>query len=119
MGWIYLILLIAGGVFVYRTLVAIEKEIRAEIEVSGIDSSVCNKDEIPAVTTPTVVANDSIDQRISVTIANRPGILQTEMYVEFQDVDKKLIQKELLNLDRSGKISRLRSAKTFKLFIKD
>ena len=119
MGWIYLILLIAGGVFVYRTLIAIEKEIRAEIEVSGIDSSASNKDEILAVTTPTVVVNDSIDQRISVAIATRPGILQTEMYAKFHVADKKLIQKELLNLDRSGKISRVRSGKTFKLFIKD
>ena len=119
MGWIYLILLIAGGVFVYRTLVAIEKEIRAEIEGADTNSSVSRKDDIPVVTAPSVVAIDSIDQRISVAIATRPGIFQTEIYAELQDVEKKLIQKELLNLDRSGKISRVRSGKTFKLFIKD
>ena len=119
MGWIYLSLLIAGGVFVYRTLIALEKEIRAEIEGPGNDSPVSRKDDIPVVTTPAVVANDSIDQRISIVIANRPGIFQTEIYAELQGVDKKLIQKELLNLDRSGKISRIRSGKTFKLFIQD
>ena len=106
MGWLIFLLLIAGGVVVYRYLVNVEAEIRAEIaapESAGDTPSTGSGPE------PTIID----------IVKNHPGILQTDIYKEFPGVDRKLIQKELLELDQSGRISRKKHGSTYQLTILD
>ncbi len=103
MGWLITLLLIAGGVVVYRYLTTVEAEIRSEIaatEDTGKPSSV----------------SDSTTESIIISLVRaRPGILQTDIYREFPRFDRKQIQKELLELDRSGRISRRKFGNTYQL----
>ena len=102
MGWLFTLLLIAGGVVVYRYLVTVEAEIRAEIAAAEIAAT-------PPATDPGPESN------ILSLVKSRPGILQTDVYKEFPGVDRKQIQKELLELDRSGRVSRKKSGNTYQL----
>ena len=118
MVWfIFLLFVVGGAFFAYRYLVALEKEIRAEIGSGEESVSISVKSPESPEKKPTVIESVSIDQRIKSIIMAQPGILQTELYVAINDIDKKIIQKELLNLDRSGKISRSRAGNTFQLSV--
>ena len=103
MGWLIALLLIAGGVVAYRYLVTVEAEIRAEIAAAESDVSTPATDPVP-------------DSRFIKLVIDRPGILQTDIYKEFPGVDRKQIQKELLELDRSGRISRRKLGNSYQLY---
>ena len=112
MGWIILVLLALGGYFVYNYLVALEKEIRAEIsaaeEMSRSGSDQGRDDGLKD-------QNLSPEQMVEAVIAAHPGILQSDLYGEVLELDRKTLQKTLLELDRSGRVLRVRSGNTFQL----
>lgn len=117
MFWIFLLFLFVGCAYVFNSLRVMEAEIRAEIDSANpvdesnesLSDSVCN------VTSRN--DSESIDERLIGFIKNRPGVRQSELYKEFNSVGKASLQKELLNLDRSGKISRIRSGSTYQLSV--
>lgn len=118
MKWIFLLLLSAGAVFVYRYLVTLEREIRFEIG-SGDKEPADEKRPNNTVGQSVSVQAVSLDQRLLSVIKASPGVVQTALYAAVQDVDKKLVQKELLLLDRTGKISRIRSGNSYQLYLTD
>ena len=97
MGLLFIVLMIAGGVIVYRYLVTIEAEIRAEIAQAEQASSSPEEHEVRS------------QSGVIELIRTHPGILQKELYQKLPGLDRRAIQKELLDLDRSGKISRRKS----------
>lgn len=122
MGQIIFILLVLGGLgyFFYRQMSAVKTpsdsgwaledkpdsglgpEAAADAEVEkGIDS----------------VAPDSLDARIIALVTRTPGILQTEVYAQFPDENRKSLQAVLLQMDRDGTLSREREGSSYRLFV--
>ena len=115
MFWIIVLFLLVGCAYAYYLLKAMEAEIRAEIDsISPVDQPEervsDSSHDIPGLND-----SESIEKRIIEVIKNSPGIRQSELYKEFKTTNKADIQKKLLNLDRSGKILRIRSGNTYQL----
>ncbi len=115
MFWIIFLLLLVGCAYAYYILKAMEAEIRAEIDsINPVDNSEEGVSD-SSHDTSGPDDNGSIENRIIEIIKNSPGIRQSELYKEFNTVAKTDLQKKLLNLDRSGKILRIRSGNTYQL----
>jgi len=114
MSFILLLLLLAAGVFIYRWLTIMEKEIRAEIEaVDTAPSSGAPTEKLSQV--KPAPDTDVIADQVLAMIHSHPDLLQKDIYALLPDLDKNQIQKMLIILDQSGTISRIRSGNTFKL----
>ena len=115
MFWIIFLLLLVGCAYAYYILKAMEVEIRAEIDAP---SAVEDSEERVSDSSHDASGSDdsgSIEKRIIEVIKKSPGIRQSDLYREVNTADKAVIQKKLLNLDRSGKILRIRSGNTYQL----
>ncbi len=110
MGWIVLLILIAGGAVAYRQLVTMEAEIRAEIAAA---------EQPPDNSHPPADAEADAESVIVNLIRARPGILQTDLYKELPAWSRRQVQKELLSLERSGRITRRKSGNTYQLSTSD
>lgn len=113
---IVLFLLVGGGFLAYRYLKALEAEIRAEIESPEKPES-AGEDKSVSYTSPGTEQETAseLPERILQSIKTRPGILQKDFYSLLGDVDKKILQQELQDLDRAGRIIRNRSGNTYRL----
>jgi hypothetical protein len=117
MGWILFVLLLTGGIVVYYFLAQMEQEIRAEL--TATEDPEPHLEKSTTAESRQNASDESLDTLLCGIIQNSPGILQTDLYQQLPDIDKKLVQKELLMLDRSGNISRVRSGNTYQLNLKN
>lgn len=112
MGFILFILLLAGGILAFLTLTRMEKEIRAEIASAEASPGAEQPAPEPRGKAEPV---DSLEERICHHVRISPELLQTDLYIRLPEYDRKLIQKSVLNLERSGKLNRVRSGNSYKL----
>ena len=115
MGWFVFVLLLAGAIWAYFTLTEMEKEIRAELASDEPEPVPSREQDNKISNAGKADDSDSLESRICSFVNRSSGVLQTELYKYFPGIDKKIIQKALLDLDRSGKISRTKSGSTYKI----
>ncbi len=108
-----------GGYLAFRRLREMETEIRGEI--AGRQKKTKSSGETargtapPQGTRPEPVAV-TLDSQVLSLIRSRPGRLQTDIYRELSQVDRKVLQELMLRLDRAGLIRRVKEGSTYKLF---
>ncbi|PLX97883.1 MAG: hypothetical protein C0623_14270 [Desulfuromonas sp.] len=118
MTWfVLLVLALGGGIMLWRWLTTLEKDIRAEIESSGETASPSGDSGNSGAGKSVIDAAEPVS-RILEVIKVQPGILQKDLYPELADIERKDLQKMLLNLDRSGRISRVRVGNSYQLKLK-
>lgn len=131
MGWFWFLLflvVVAGGIYLYQRLLAIEQEIRQEQQAQTTEKS----NETPVVKVAPVVEpikegitsseqeeSDepvSLEESLLTVINDLPGLLQTELYALFPDSERKKLQTLLLKLDRNGLIRREKKNSSYRVF---
>jgi hypothetical protein len=107
----------AAGYYGYRKLVEIEEEIREELASKGMAAD----EETPPQEPPKPVVPKketkpaTLEDQILEHIRLQPGVLQTDLYKQFPDSDRKAVQKVLLKMDRTGVIKRTKDKSTYVL----
>lgn len=111
MGILVLVVLVVAGYFAWGRLEQLEREIRREIEsvVPGGSESVSAAEDLSSG------APEPLEIRIQKQLRNVPGMLQTDLYECFADLDKRALQKCLVAMERSGKLQRRRTKGTYSL----
>lgn len=131
MGWFWFLLflvVVAGGIYLYQRLLAIEQEIRQEQQAQTTEKS----NETPVVKVAPVIEpikegitsseqeeSDepvSLEESLLTVINDLPGLLQTELYALFPDSERKKLQTLLLKLDRNGLIRREKKNSSYRVF---
>ena len=110
-----------GGYFAFRGLRSMETEIREEIARKEAADSAGAPPVVktaPAPPQPTVDPAPAVtlEDQILSRIRARPGQLQTELYRELSQVNRKELQELLLRLDRAGRLRRVKEKSTYKLY---
>lgn len=107
-----------GGYLAFRRLRAMEGEIRGEIAGRRASATRSYEPEREAAAegmrAQTVAV--TLESQVLSLIRTRPGLLQTDLYRELSQVDRKVLQELLLQLDRGGRIRRGKEKSTYKLF---
>lgn len=132
MFWIVLLLiLLGGGFYFYQRLTDLEREIRAEQERekeqqasqgSGETSAAApleKESAQPAAQTVATVdpAAEVVENPILRLICAQPGVVQTDIYVNLPQLNKKQAQQMIRELVDAGKIRRERLGSSFKLYL--
>ncbi|AMV72693.1 hypothetical protein JCM30471_12090 [Desulfuromonas carbonis] len=108
-----------GGYLAFRRLREMETEIRGEIagrqEKPKKDEVSAREPALPSGGGSEPVAV-TLDNQVLSLIRTRPGRLQTDIYREMSQVDRKTLQELLLRLDRGGLVRRVKEGSTYKLF---
>ena len=118
----------AGCYYGYRKLVQIEEDIREELQAKGLavdqDEAPPVAEEKPVTSTPVTpikkpvgkaVAGGSLEGRILDQVKANPGMLQTELYQQFADSERKALQAALLKMDKAGTLKRSKEKSTYRL----
>ena len=122
MGQIVFILLVLGGLgyFFYSQFSAGEKQSGSGWALEnkpasgkGAETNVDAKIEKDA----DPVDPDALDARVIALVTRTPGILQTEIYAQFPDENRKNLQGVLLQMDRDGALLREREGSSYRLFV--
>ena len=105
-----------GGYLAFRRLREMETEIRGEI--AGRQKKTKSSGETARGTAPPQGTRPelTLDSQVLSLIRSRPGRLQTDIYRELSQVDRKVLQELMLRLDRAGLIRRVKEGSTYKLF---
>ncbi len=115
--WVVAAIAGAGGYYAFRRLQELEEEIREEIdrkqEVASAGQAVSPAAAPPAASPPLPVTRE--DQVLSL-VRTRPGRLQTDLYRDLGQVPRRDLQALLLELDRAGRIRRVKEKSTYKLY---
>lgn len=137
MGWFWFLLLlvvVAGGIYLYQKLLGIEQEIRREqvpptqtIQDESGDEVV--KPEVaPPIfkeqvkLEPAVMDSEessepaSLEEGLLKVVTDLPGLLQTELYALFPGEERKRLQALLLRLDNKGLIKREKKKNSYRVF---
>ncbi len=119
-----LIALIAAGYYVYRRLLEIEREIRAEQRalVDEDDSSSVEAEPAPAPAVQEASAGNEtpnsgreLSEAILQRVEENPGLTQTELYANFPGKDRRDLQKILRELDQQGQLRREKKGTSYRL----
>lgn len=120
MGQIVFVLLVVGGLgyFFYRQMstgTAQSDTGWALEDKPGSD----NGEETKAKTQSDAdtVEPDALDAQIIALVSRTPGILQTEVYTQFPEENRKSLQAVLLQMDKDGTLQREREGPSYRLFI--
>jgi hypothetical protein len=135
MGWLWFLLLVvvAGGIYLYWKLSAMEREIRREQATARSipDESgdeVVKPDVAPPIFKEQVklepaepdeeeaAAPGTLEEGLLRMITELPGMLQTELYELFPGEERKQLQALLLKMDRNGVIRRERKENSYRVF---
>lgn len=116
MGWILLLLVVAGCFWLYRQLRRLEGEIFAEIaqdkenrrSEKAVTLSVTNKEDVNE--------DDSQKRRIMTFVASLPGCSQKEVYAHFSEIDRDNLQKILRGMAHDGLLRRERAGSSYRLY---
>ncbi|MDY0292187.1 MAG: hypothetical protein RBR02_07635 [Desulfuromonadaceae bacterium] len=120
MGQVVFVLLVVGGLgyFFYRQMSAGATQsdsslVQDEKPKSG--AGVENNTETPSA--GGFAEPDTLEAQIVALVSRTPGILQTEIYTNFPDENRKNLQAILLQMDRDGALRREREGSTYRLFV--
>lgn len=134
MGWFGFLLLlavIAGGIYFYQKLQAIEQEIRREQNLQQTQEKpeplpkVVRAEVAPPIFKEQVELETmeedsgeplSLEESLLKVINDLPGLLQTELYALFPGEEKKRLQGLLLQFDRDGVIRREKKKNSYRVF---
>jgi len=137
MGWFWFLLLlvvVAGGIYLYQKLLAIEQEIRREqvaptpVRQDEPGDEVVKPEVAPPIfkeqvkLEPAVPDNDDSSEPVSLedgllkVVTDLPGLLQTELYALFPGEERKRLQALLLRLDNKGVIRREKKKSSYRVF---
>ncbi len=120
-----LIAFIAAGYYVYKRLLKIEREIRADQHaLVDEDDSVIESDIEPISSEPAQKVEDSdvlskdigLNDQIVLVVEGSPGLAQAEIYDKFPDKDRRELQKLLRQLDQSGQLRREKKGSSYQIY---
>jgi len=123
-GWFVVVAGTAAGCYYgYRKLQQVEADIRAELKAKGLDAE---QEQTPpaAETKPTAVVKTAVEKppveqqlegRILAQVKAAPGMLQTELYKQFSEDERKAVQAALLTMDKAGFLKRTKEKSTYRL----
>ncbi|HMB17160.1 MAG TPA: hypothetical protein VKN62_12700 [Pelovirga sp.] len=132
MFWfVLLLILLGGGFYFYQRLVALEREIRAEQErEKELQAQQVNEETgvaapqekasappSPAATAAESPATEVVENPILRLICAQPGVVQSNVYAEVPQLNKKQTQQMIRELVDAGKIRRERLGSSFKLYL--
>lgn len=129
MNWLFILLLLAlivAGYYVYQRLLALEREIRAagpgpaertESSVAPLGGVSEESEPQPVTAGAAMVTPEAgLDNRILAVLAEAPGLAQTELYLEFPDAERRVLQKLLRRLEDSGRLRREKKGSSYRLY---
>lgn len=137
MGWFWFLLLlvvVAGGIYLYQKLLAIEQEIRREqYNPTPVSTEESGDEVVKAEVAPPIfkeqvklepaVPDDNedsesggLEEGLLKVVTDLPGLLQTELYALFPGEERKRLQALLLRLDRKGLIKREKKKSSYRVF---
>ncbi len=120
-----LLFLIVGGYYVYKRLLELEREIRAEQstlddESESSETSAEEKSSASAVVLSEEAdvpsAGIGLEERVVQAVIETPGLAQTELYQQFPDDQRRDIQKLLRKLDQAGNLRREKQGSSYCLY---
>ncbi len=119
MHWFFillLIVLIVAGYYVYRRLLEIEREIRAEQRALSEEVETSEEqDDIDDVAVVSVVEEAGLTEKILARVEDNPGLTQTDLYGYFPTEDRREMQKILRELDQQGRLRREKKGNSYRL----
>jgi len=120
MGQIIFVLLVVGGLgyFFYRQMSKGTSQSDtgwALEDKPGSDNGKETKAKTQSDVDP--VESDALDAQIVALVSRTPGILQTEVYTQFPEENRKSLQAVLLQMDKDGTLQREREGSSYRLFI--
>lgn len=110
--WVVVAAAGVGGFYCFRRLQEMEEDIREEIAASQ-EAATQDAKETPA--SPESAPVTLADQVLSL-VRKHPGRLQTELYRDLAQVSRRDLQALLLELDREGRLRRVKEKSTYKLY---
>ena len=134
-GWGVLAAVVAGGYWGYRRLNGLEEEIRREIEAENAPPP-----EAPPAKAPPPAGEaggrsepgaevsrqapegegtaplNLAEERLLRLIREQPGVLQTELYQRLPEIGRRLLQEQLLAMDKAGRVRRERERGTYRVY---
>jgi len=130
MFWfVLLLILLGGGFYFYQRMISLEQEIRAEQErekvqqasQGEVETSVAasheNESAQPAVAAAATDGSEGeVDNPIVRLIDEKPGVVQSDVYADLPQLNKKQVQQMIRELVDEGKIRRERLGSSFKLY---
>jgi hypothetical protein len=130
MFWLVLLLiLLGGGFYFYQRMVALEHEIRAEQEREKEQQENQGNEEIsvaaplkkespqPTTETPVEPPAEVVENPVLRIISAQPGVVQSDLYTDLPQLNKKQVQQMVRELVDAGKIKRERLGSSFKLYL--
>jgi len=144
MFWFIVLLLVVGaGFYFYQKMMAIEREIRAELDAvattavvvaapdkkavdpepelvkeTTTDSSTITSavEKMTSKAEPIADESFSLEDEILAAVKNLPGVKQTELYSSFGDVNRKQLQKMLKKMADAGKLRREKKGSSYFIY---
>ncbi|MGE4578810.1 MAG: hypothetical protein AB7F21_04665 [Desulfuromonadales bacterium] len=112
----------AAGYLGVKKLKEIEREIRQEARSVAEPDQEKHPPDVQAEPEPVPLAAETeeglpLETRILQCLAGRQGMLQTELYSDFPEQDRKTMQGVLLEMDRGGLLRREKEGSTYRLFV--
>lgn len=132
MFWIVLLLiLLGGGFYFYQRLTDLEREIRAEQEREKEQQASQGSGETSAAALLEKESAQPLEQTISAAdpaaemvenpilriICTQPGVVQSDLYADLPQLNKKQAQQMVRELVEAGKVRRERQGSSFKLYL--
>ncbi len=130
MFWFVLLLILLGlGFYFYQRMVALEQEIRADQAREKEQQQTDQRSEEPAPfkeasaprtpesAAPVEPAAGVVENPILRLICSQPGVVQSAVYAELPQLNKKQAQQMIRELVDAGKIKRERLGRSFKLYL--
>ena len=122
MFWFVVLAAGAGGYYAFRRLQTLEEDIRGELaerdRAREPKSAPPPEPPEPAPQDGSVSSREEpLEERLLALVRAQPGRLQSELYGEVPEFDRRQVQDVLLRLDRAGRLRRVREKNTFELFL--
>lgn len=132
-GWGVVAAVAAAACWGYRQLRALEVQIRREIEEENAPSPPPPSPSPPPPSSTLQVreapeAREEKDERSPLNLAaerllrlvrERPGMLQTEVYAQLPEIDRRFLQEQLRSLAQDGRVRREKERGTYRVFPAD
>lgn len=129
MFWFIILLLVVGaGFYFYQKMMAIEREIHAELDLAKAAVAPVQEPEkhhekgpetpLPDPVSPAleVVESTTLKGTILAEVTKQPGMKQTELYPLFVDTNKKQLQQLLKEMADDGTLRREKQASSYLLY---
>jgi len=113
--WAFVVGAGTAGYLSYRKLRVMEDEIRSEV-AAGEPSGERRAETEEGAFSPEASGSGDLEGRIRTLVAEEPGMLQTDLYSHLATERKRTLQDLLREMDRDGRLKRVREKGTYRLF---